>query len=485
MTNSLESSQDPGFWHSLLCFGGVIVIVISGMLWLGISLHSLLVIAVVWVALHSSLLGFSYEEIKTAMIAGIQKGLGAIFIFFLIGILVAALIESGTIGGLIYYGLDLLHPTFFLPAGLVLCSLMSLATGTAWGTIATIGVVLMGLGGALGIPLPLVAGMVVSGASFGDKMSPVSDTTNLAAMSAATDLYSHIKAMMYTTVPTFIISIILFTFFGLYYSGQTLSPEELLNLTTHLEIEFAISPLTLLPLAVLLTLSLRRTPAEVSMLASVGTAVVLAVATQDRTIPEVLNSLHTGYVASTGLEQLDTLLSRGGITSMMWTMSLALIALSLGGILDRAGFVRVLLSGMLMRIKRSASLMAATIGAGIVSNMSMGEGYLSIIFGGQIFKDSYEKAGLEKHMLSRCLEEGATLSTSLIPWTTSGAFITGVLYMSPLEFAPWAFFNYLNPLLSIGLAYMGFGIFRKIQVSDDQRLNVVGDEKSEDEIPAS
>ena len=485
MTNSLESSQDPGFWHSLLCFGGVIVIVISGMLWLGISLHSLLVIAVVWVALHSALLGFSYEEIKTAMIAGIQKGLGAIFIFFLIGILVAALIESGTIGGLIYYGLDLLHPTFFLPAGLVLCSLMSLATGTAWGTIATIGVVLMGLGGALGIPLPLVAGMVVSGASFGDKMSPVSDTTNLAAMSAATDLYSHIKAMMYTTVPTFIISIILFTFFGLYYSGQTLSPEELLNLTTHLEIEFAISPLTLLPLAVLLTLSLRRTPAEVSMLASVGTAVVLAVATQDRTIPEVLNSLHTGYVASTGLEQLDTLLSRGGITSMMWTMSLALIALSLGGILDRAGFVRVLLSGMLMRIKRSASLMAATIGAGIVSNMSMGEGYLSIIFGGQIFKDSYEKAGLEKHMLSRCLEEGATLSTSLIPWTTSGAFITGVLYMSPLEFAPWAFFNYLNPLLSIGLAYMGFGIFRKIQVSDDQRLNVVGDEKSKEEIPVS
>ena len=478
MTNSIKAPQDPSFLHSLLCFGGVIVIVISGMLWLGISLHSLLVIALVWVAGHSSLLGFSYEEIKSAMISGIQKGLGAIFIFFLIGILVAALIESGTIGGLIYYGLDLLHPTFFLPAGLVLCSLMSLATGTAWGTIATIGVVLMGLGGALGIPLPLVAGMVVSGASFGDKMSPVSDTTNLAAMSAGTDLYSHIKSMLYTTVPTYIISIILFTVFGLYYSGQALSAEELLAFTQHLEIEFAISPLTLLPLFVLLTLSLRRTPAEVSMLASVGTAVVLAVAIQDRTIPEVLNSFHTGYVASTGLEKLDILLSRGGITSMMWTMSLALIALSLGGILDHAGFVRVLLSGMLMRIKRSASLVAATIGAGVVSNMSMGEGYLSIIFGGQIFKDSYEEDGLEKHMLSRCLEEGATLSTSLIPWTTSGAFITGVLSMSPLEFAPWTFFNYINPLLSIALAYMGFGIFRKTQHTDDQLANEVGNEKS-------
>ena len=457
----MEESQEPSFLHSLICFGGVIVTVITGMLWLGINLHSLLVIALVWVAGHSSRLGFSFQKIKSAMISGIEKGLGAIFIFFLIGILVASLIESGTIGGLVYYGLDLLHPTFFLPAGLVLCRLMSLATGTAWGTIATIGVVLMGLGGALGIPLALVAGMVVSGASFGDKMSPVSDTTNLAAMVADTDLYSHIKSMLYTTVPTYIISLIAFTLVGLYYSGQTLSAQELLTLSQHLEIEFAISPLTLLPLIVLLALSLKRTAAEVSMLASVVTAVMLAVVTQDRTFTEVLNSLYTGYVADTGLEQLDTLLSRGGITSMMSTMSLALIALSLGGILDRAGFVRVLLSGVLKRIKRSASLMATTIGTGVVANMSMGEGYLSIIFGGQIFKDSFEEDRLEKHMLSRCLEEGATLSTSLIPWTTSGAFITGVLGMSPLEFAPWAFFNYINPLLSIGLAYMGFGIFRQ------------------------
>ena len=462
----MKDTRDPGFLHSLLCFGGVIVIVISGLLWLGISLHSLLVIALVWVAGHSYWLGFSYKSIKSSMISGIEKGLGAIFIFFLIGILVAALIESGTIGALIYYGLDLLHPSFFLPAGLVLCSLMSLATGTAWGTIATIGVVLMGLGQALGIPLPLVAGMVVSGASFGDKMSPVSDTTNLAAMSADTDLYSHIKSMMYTTVPTYIICLIIFTFLGFYFTAQAMSEQELSTLSGLLEVEFAISPLTLLPLVVLLALSINRTPAEASMLASVAAALVLAILTQDRNITEVLNSLHTGYVSDTGLEQLDTLLSRGGIMSMMWTMSLALIALSLGGILDRAGFVRVLLRGILDRIERAASLMTATISAGIVANMSMGEGYLSIIFGGQIFKESYEESGLEKHMLSRCLEEGATLSTSLIPWTTSGAFITGVLGMSPLEFAPWTFFNYINPLLSIGLAYLGFGIFRKTESSE-------------------
>jgi NhaC family Na+:H+ antiporter len=458
---SMKNPREPGFLQSLACFGGVILIVILGLFWLEINLHVLLVIGLIWVAGHASYLGFQFTLIKSAMSAGIGKGLGAIYIFILIGVLIAALIEGGTVGGLIYYGVDLLHPAIFLPAGLILCSLMSLATGTAWGTIGTIGVVLMGLGNALGIPLPLVAGMVVSGASFGDKMSPVSDTTNLAAMSAETDLYAHIRCMLYTTVPAYIIALFLFTTVGLEYADQALSVQQLNELKEYLAIEFSIGPVTLLPLVVLLVLGIRRVPAEPSMLASIATAIALALTTQGRGITEVLNSLQEGYTSNTGLEQLDVLLTRGGIQSMMWTLSLALIALSLGGLLDRSGFVRVLLQGMLSRIKRSATLVATTIGSGVIANMSMGEGYLSIIFGGQIFKDSYEADGLERHMLSRCLEEGATLSTSLIPWTTSGAFCMGALGISPFTFAPWAFFNYINPLLSILLAYMGFGIFRK------------------------
>ena len=457
----MKNPREPSFLQSLACFGGVILIVILGLFWLEINLHVLLVIGLIWVAGHASYLGFQFTLIKSAMSAGIGKGLGAIYIFILIGVLIAALIEGGTVGGLIYYGVDLLHPAIFLPAGLILCSLMSLATGTAWGTIGTIGVVLMGLGNVLGIPLPLVAGMVVSGASFGDKMSPVSDTTNLAAMSAETDLYAHIRSMLYTTVPTYIIALFLFTIVGLEYADQALSVQQLNELKEHLAIEFSIGPVTLLPLVVLLVLGIRRVPAEPSMLASIATAIALALTIQGRGITEVLNSLQEGYTSNTGLELLDVLLTRGGIQSMMWTLSLALIALSLGGLLDRSGFVRVLLQGLLSRIKRSATLVAATIGSGVIANMSMGEGYLSIIFGGQIFKDSYDADGLERHMLSRCLEEGATLSTSLIPWTTSGAFCMGALGISPFTFAPWAFFNYINPLLSILLAYMGFGIFRK------------------------
>ena len=459
----MKEPQEPRLLHSVLSFGGVVTIVIVGLLWFGISLHSLLLVSLVWVAGNSVAIGHRYASIKAAMTSGIAKGLGAIYIFILIGVLVASLLESGTIGSLIYYGIDLLHPAVFLPAGLLLCTLMSLATGTSWGTIATAGVVLVGLGEALGIPLPVVAGMVISGASFGDKMSPVSDTTVLAAMTAETDIYAHIRSMFYTSGPTYIICLAAFSLLGLQFAGQSLSEQTQVELQSGLSSEFVIGPLALLPLLVLLALSLKRVPAEPSMLASVATAV----AVQDRTLVDVLNSLQGGYVANTGLEQLDSLLNRGGIQSMMWTLSLALIALALGGLLDRAGFVRVLMNGILARMRRAASLMTATIGSGLVANMSMGEAYLSIIFGGQLFKASYEEQKLENHLMSRCLEEGATLTTPLIPWTTSGAFCMGVLGVSSLAYAPWALFNYVNPLLSIILAYMGFGIFRQVLSNDN------------------
>ena len=245
----MKGEHEPDFLHSLLTFGGVVVTVIVGLLWFGISLHSLLLVALIWVAGNAAALGLRYKSIKTAMTAGIEKGLGAIYIFILIGVLVAALIEGGTIGSLIYYGVDLLHPAIFLPTGLLLCTLMSLATGTAWGTIATIGVVLVGLGGALGIPLPIVAGMVVSGASFGDKMSPVSDTTVLAAMSAETDIYAHIRSMLYTSAPTYIICLVAFSFVGIQYAGQTLSAKVVIGLQEGISRAFAISPPALLPLA--------------------------------------------------------------------------------------------------------------------------------------------------------------------------------------------------------------------------------------------
>ena len=453
--------QMPSFSHALVCFSGVMIILAIGFQVLHINSHSLLFLCVLWVCCNAAVLGADFVAIKGAMTSGLERGLSIIYIFILIGVLVAAFIESGTIASIVYYAFDLVHPTIFLPAGLLLCSFMSLATGTSWGTVGTVGLILLGIGSALQIPLPLIAGMVISGAIFGDKMSPVSDTTNLAATCAGADLYGHIRAMLYTTLPSYVICLLLFTWLGLEYGQGQVSAAEINQFKTGLSQIFAISPWTFIPLGVLLALSFRGVAPEPCMVASIVVAAVLAMVLQDRGFTDVMDSLQGGYVISTGQANIDALLNKGGIQSMMWTLSLALIALSLGGLLDRSGFVRVLLQGLLSRIKRSATLVAATIGSCVIANMSMGEGYLSIIFGGQIFKDSYDADGLERHMLSRCLEEGATLSTSLIPWTTSGAFCMGALGISPFTFAPWAFFNYINPLLSILLAYMGFGIFRK------------------------
>jgi NhaC family Na+:H+ antiporter len=466
----MNTTKLPGFYHSLVCFGGIILLVSVGILIYQVNMHTLLLLCIVWASCNAYLLGCEFKTIKLAMNSGIGKGLNAIYIFILIGVVIASYIESGTIAATVYYALDMIHPTIFLPAGLLLCSFMSLATGTAWGTVGTVGVILMGIGSVLNIPLPLVAGMIISGASFGDKMSPVSDTTNLAAASAETDLYKHIQAMLYTTVPTYILCLIIFTVIGLQFSGHALPTSDIAAFKNGLSAEFVISPWALTPLLVLFVLSIRKIPAEPTMIASVITAVVLAVIMQDRSLIDIMASLQDGYKIETGQENIDVLLNRGGIQSMMWTLSLSLFALALGGILDVFGFLAVLLNGILIRIKTAATLVMTTIFACILGNVTMGEGYLSIVMGCQLFKKKYRDQGLENHMLSRVVEEGATLSVGLVPWSTSGAFYFAALGVPTLAYAPYAFLNYLNPIISIVLAYLGFGIFRRKAVSPDETI---------------
>ena len=405
-------------------------------------------------------LGADYHTIKSAMNDGIHSALSAIYIFILIGVIIAAFIESGTLATLLYYGIRLIEPAIFLPAGLLFCTIMSLATGTSWGTVGTAGVVLMSIGESMGFPVAVVAGMIISGASFGDKMSPVSDTTNLSAMTSRTDLYAHIKSMSYTSGPVYLIVLALFTFYGLNYSESVLPAEHLDSLSDGLRSTFNISLWALLPLLAMLILSTRRVSAELAMAGSALVAVLLALVLQGQEFGVVLNSLFYGGSVRSEVAELDSLLGRGGISSMMWTLSLSLMALALGGILDRFGFLRVLIVGILSRVKRAATLVATTIITSLFGNMGMGEAYMTIILGGQLFGDAYDEKGLDRCVLSRSLEEGATLTTALIPWTTGGAFFASTLGVSVLEYAPWALLNWMNPLLSIALAYSGFALFR-------------------------
>ncbi|MGM0632485.1 MAG: Na+/H+ antiporter NhaC family protein [Pseudomonadota bacterium] len=249
--------RHPGLARAVLCFAGNLAVISVGLFALDVSLHILLFFCLIWTALHLRWLGHDFVAIRAMMDSGISRALPALYIFMLIGLVIASFMHSGTIAALIHYGLDLLSPGYFLAAGLVLCSLMSVATGTSWGTVGTLGVVLMGLAEAMGVPLALTAGMVVCGATFGDKLSPISDTTNLAAMSAGTSLFRHIGAMLYTTVPAFLLCLFVFLLLGIQYSDDAMPVENLRRLQDALDSSFRLQPLiTLLPLAVLVVLRL-------------------------------------------------------------------------------------------------------------------------------------------------------------------------------------------------------------------------------------
>ncbi len=451
----------PSFTLALGTFFSIVVVIGVGLFILKVSLHSLMLIALLIASGAAwSLYKGEFAPIRDAMNTGITRAFSAIYIFILIGVLIAAYIQSGTVATLISYGLQFISPVVFLPAGLILCSLMSIATGTSWGTVGTAGVVLIGIGSAMNIPLPLVAGMIVSGAVFGDKMSPISDTTNLAAMSAKINLYMHIKSMMFTTIPAYVIALGLYGYLGLSYVDNAMPHEAIDMMLASIDKTFHINLICLLPLLVLLGLSLKKVSAEPAMMVSAVAAVIIAIILQDKPFDSVLTALWEGDKPQTGVENLDNLLSRGGISSMGWTLFLSLQALALGGILAEFGFLRVLIGGMVVRIKRRASLIASTIIACIIGNMSMGEAYMSIILGGQLYGEAYDEKNIDRSVLSRSLEEGSTLSTPLIPWTTGGAFFASTLNVPTLDYLPYAFMNWLNPIIAIGFAYAGIALFR-------------------------
>lgn len=456
-----DSPRAPKFLQSLICFTVIVVTLAGGLFGLGISLHTLMFLCLLWAGFNAFLIGYGYLQIRALMTRSLSSAMPAIYIFILIGMVISSFMHSGTIVTLMYYGLSWLSPSLFLALGMLLCALMSVATGTSWGTVGTLGVVLIGIGSAMNIPLPLVAGMIVCGATFGDKMSPISDTTNLAAMSAGTDLYRHIHAMLLTTTPTFLLTLVIFLIIGLNYGNQNLNLGEVNAIQTALLDHYKLTPLiTLLPLVLLATLSIRKVPAEVTMSCSIVLAVLIAIFFQGANPISVLNALWENTPGSTGIQNLDALLGRGGISSMSWTLLLALMAIALGGILHGAGFLSALLAGIIARVKRTASLIATTILSGFLGNMAMGEAYISIILSCQLFKPKYEQQNIDSAILSRSVEEGSTMTTGLIPWTTAGAFYAATLGVDVLSYAPYAFFNYLNAFIAIAMAAVGIGLLK-------------------------
>jgi len=460
----MTNERKPSFGASLGVFLGIVGILVVGILAFKMDIHILLSLGLILSCIVGVKSGFTLDELFEGMGQSLKNAIVALLIFVLIGTIIGSWIHAGTVPALIYYGLKFLSPKFFLPAGFIVCSITSFATGTSWGTAGTVGLAMMGMGMGLGIPAPAIAGMVVAGAAFGDKMSPMSDTTILAASSAQTDMYEHIKAMSYTTIPAYIISLIIYTILGFKYTQTaTMSSDQVVQLQSTLVDTFNLNPIVLLPIIVVLVLSFMKVPSVPALLLGTVLGTIIAIVFQGASLAESFSALNYGYTQASGIEMVDKLLIRGGIQNMMWTFSLAFIALCLGGVLETVGFLKVLIEKILLRVKSDAGLVLVAMISTILGCAATSEVYLSIILNGSLYTEAFEKRGLKKSLLSRILEEGSTLVGPMIPWTTCGAFMAGALGVSSLELAPFALLNWINPLISVVLAYCGVFVFKEIK----------------------
>lgn len=444
--------------QALLCVIGMVTLMFWGLFVVQASLHSVILLCIFWVLGHAYYIDKDVKRLKQSMVSTLQKSSGVLLFFILIGTVIAGFIMSGAIPTLIYYGLQFLNPQNFLPFGMLLCSAMSLAIGSCWGTIGTMGVALLGIAGLLHIPAPIAAGMIISGAYFGDKFSPVSDTTLLTSLLTETNLYRHMKGLTYSLIPAYLISLGVFWAIGVYSgfdSGMVLA--DVTSLRQQISDHFTVHFLSLLPMIVMLGLSMRKKPAELSMLCSLFVAIWLAILVQKFSVASVLNSLFCGpKLPPTGSSILDGVFQHGGIQSMLWSMSLTLLILILGGLLDSYHIMTRFFAGLMPYLTRSFYLVLATVLVAIGCNVIMGEAYLSIILSTRIFKERYTHLQLDSSMLSNAIEVGSTLSTPLIPWTSSGVFITATLGIAPQAYLQWAVFNWIALFVFLGIAARNF-----------------------------
>ena len=396
-----------------------------------------------------------WKKIQDGMVHGITLAMSAILILMVVGTMIGTWILGGVVPSMIYYGLKVLSPGIFLVATLIICSIVSLGTGSSWSTAGTVGVALIGVGQGLGIPVAMVGGAIISGAYFGDKMSPLSDTTNLAPAVAGTDLFSHIRHMVYTTAPGYVLSIILYGVIGTRFSGGVLESGNVDVILATLKSNFFVHPLLLLPPLLVIVMVVKKIPPLPALLAGTLFGGIFAMATQSSSLADVISAAHSGFVSQTGVDMVDDLLTRGGLRSMMDTVALIICALSFGGIMEKTGILEILARAFLKRVRRTGSLVATTIFSSIGMNAVASDQYMAIVIPGRMYKNAFDDRRLHPKNLSRCLEDAGTLSSPLIPWNSCGAFMHATLGINPLLYLPYAFLNLANPVVSIFYGYTG------------------------------
>ncbi len=421
--------------------------------------HLPLVAAAAVAAIVARAHGHRWDAIESGIVEAIKLSMGAMLILCVIGMLMGTWIAAGVVPALIHWGLDLLAPSYFLPTACAVCSVVSLVSGSSWSTAGTVGLALVGVGTALGIDPAMTAGAVVSGAYFGDKLSPMSDTTNLAPAMAGTDLFSHVRHMLWTTVPSWSIAMLAYVVLSLTVDVDP-NAGSVAAIQSAIEGRFSPGLLHLMPPVVVIVLVARRMPALPTLLLGVVIGGLIAVAFESSTLPEVLDAALRGYKSTTGDAAVDELLSRGGLFSMANTVLLILCAMSFGGVMESSGMLAVLASWLLRLANSAGSLIAVTVLTACGMNVVAADQYISIVVPGRMFAPAFRERGLDPKNLSRALEDGGTLTSAIVPWNTCGAFMAATLLVPTVDYLPYAVLNYINPVVAIVLATLGISIAR-------------------------
>ncbi|GGA91459.1 Na+/H+ antiporter NhaC [Staphylococcus muscae] len=462
-----RNKKEINVWYALLTLSIMIVAMLFTVVKLQQAPHIPLLIGTTVAIIVTMFHDYEWEEVEEMMYKGIKHALPAVVIIMLVGLIIGAWIGSGVVAAMIYYGLKLISPTYFLAVVVVICGIVSLAIGSSWSTMATVGVASMGIGISMGLSPGMVAGAVISGAYFGDKMSPLSDTTNLASGLTNVDLFDHIKHMFYTTIPGLVISLIAFFVLGQMYGSDHLNRGRIDSIMNAIDDSFFITPwLLVVPLIVIIAVAL-KVPAIPAIVLGVVLGFFTQIFVQGDSLATAVQSLQTGYVLESGNKTIDELFNRGGLESMFYTISLTLVAMTFGGLLEYSGMLKALISVILKFAKNTGTLIASVIISCFGTNLSCSEQYISIIVPSRMYVSTFIDKGLHPKNLSRALEDGGTLTSVFVPWNTCGVFILTTLNVHVIEYAPFAILNYVVPIISIIYGFIGFKI---IQLSKEEKV---------------
>lgn len=472
ITNKEKRNATLG--EAIICILFLVCTLFISLTKLNLSAHIPLVLGSIFASSIAIIrLGFTWKELEEGILDTINNTMQAILILLIVGMLIGTWIISGIVPSMIYWGLNILSPGIFLVATTVICSIVSISTGSSWTTAGTIGIALLGIGSALGIPKEVIAGAIISGAYFGDKMSPLSDTTNLAPAMAGSNLFDHIRHMLYSTVPAMLISLVIYAFLGMKYAGHSIDTSQISQIQNALASSYnTLSPLLLLVPVIVIVLVILKVPAIPGLIIGTILGGLVAIFFQGASLQNVLEVAQVGYTSHSGMLFVDELLTRGGLNSMLDTVSLMLCALTLGGILEKTGMLEALARFILRFAKGTFGLVAATIFTCIGTNIAVADQYLAIVIPGSMYKEAFKKQGLDPKNLSRTLEDSATITSPLIPWNTCGAYMSATLAVNSFAFLPFAFFNILCPIVSLTLAATGIGITKLDNTSEETATTI-------------